>query len=84
MLGAGAGACVVAGACAGAAEVPGDSVTASVAQQTDALEITSESLGPAFPHGMLAMMSNRGAFHFYKWEDVQAAIDKVRARTAAK
>jgi len=52
------------------------------AQQTDGLEITNESLGPSFPRGMLAMMSNRGAFHFYKWEDVQAAIDKVQARTS--
>ncbi|MEO7996229.1 MAG: phytase [Gemmatimonadaceae bacterium] len=47
------------------------------AQQTDGLDITNEAMGPSFPHGMLAMMSNRGAFHFYKWEDVQAAIDKV-------
>lgn len=50
------------------------------AQQTDGLEITNESLGPAFPHGMLAMMSNRGAFHFYKWEDVEAAIERVRTQ----
>lgn len=50
------------------------------AQQTDGLDITNEAMGPAFPQGMLAMMSNRGAFHFYKWEDVQAAIDRVRAR----
>lgn len=49
------------------------------AQQTDGLDITNEAMGPAFPHGMLAMMSNRGAFHFYKWEDVQAAIDRVIA-----
>lgn len=49
------------------------------AQQTDGLDITNEAMGPGFPHGMLAMMSNRGAFHFYKWEDVQAAIDKVMA-----
>ena len=50
------------------------------AQQTDGLEITNESLGSAFPHGMLAMMSNRGAFHFYKWEDVEAAIGRVRVK----
>lgn len=49
------------------------------AQQTDGLDITNESMGPSFPKGMLAMMSNRGAFHFYKWEDVQAAIDRVIA-----
>jgi hypothetical protein len=28
---------------------------------------------------MLAMMSNRGAFHFYSWADVQRAIDGVVA-----
>lgn len=50
-----------------------------VAQQTDGLDVTSQSLGTAFPSGMLAMMSNRGAFHFYRWESVQAAIDKVRS-----
>ncbi|MBC8086646.1 MAG: phytase [Phycisphaerae bacterium] len=49
------------------------------AQQTDGLDVTSASLGPAFPKGMLAMMSNRGAFHFYRWEDVEAAIDRTRA-----
>jgi len=29
---------------------------------------------------MLAMMSNRGAFRFYRWEDVQRAIDGVTGR----
>ena len=48
------------------------------AQQTDGLDATDQSLGAAFPKGMLAMMSNRGVFHFYRWEDVQAAIDRVR------
>lgn len=51
------------------------------AQETDGLEVTAKALGPRFPNGMLAMMSNRGAFHFYRWEDVQAAIDKIRATT---
>lgn len=50
-----------------------------MAQQTDGLDVTAQSLGAAFPSGMLAMMSNRGAFHFYRWESVQAAIDRVRA-----
>lgn len=49
-----------------------------MAQQTDGLDVTSQSLGAAFPSGALVMMSNRGAFHFYRWESVQAAIDKVR------
>ncbi len=48
-----------------------------MAQQTDGLDVTSHALGAAFPHGMLAMMSNRGAFHFYRWDAVQRAIDGV-------
>jgi 3-phytase len=48
-----------------------------MARQTDGLDVTSRPLGAAFPKGMLAMMSNRGAFHFYRWEGVQAAIDRV-------
>jgi len=49
------------------------------AQQTDGLDVTAQALGTAFPRGMLAMMSNRGRFHFYRWEDVETAIEKVRA-----
>jgi len=52
------------------------------AQATDGLEVTSAALGAAFPRGMLVMMSDRGAFHFYRWEDVEAGIEKVR--TAAR
>ena len=48
------------------------------AQETDGLEVTARALGPAFPRGLLVMMSNRGAFHYYRWEDVEAAIAKVR------
>ena len=51
-----------------------------MAQQTDGLDVTSRSLGPAFPQGLLAMMSNRGAFHFYRWDAVQRLIDGVVAR----
>lgn len=51
------------------------------AQATDGLEVTSAALGGAFPRGMLVMMSDRGAFHFYRWEDVEAGIEKVRAAT---
>jgi len=54
------------------------------AQETDGLEVTSKSLGAAFPRGMLVMMSNRGAFHYYRWEDVEAAIEKVRATAPLK
>ena len=51
-----------------------------MAQQTDGLDATSRALGAVFPNGMLAMMSNRGAFHFYRWDDVQRAIDSVTGR----
>jgi len=50
-----------------------------MAQETDGLDITSRPLGPRYPRGMLAMMSNRGAFHFYDWRDVDAAIKKASA-----
>jgi 3-phytase len=50
-----------------------------MAQQTDGLDVTSRPLGAAFPDGMLAMMSNRGAFHFYRWGDVQQRIDALQS-----
>lgn len=50
------------------------------AQQTDGLEVTEHALDPRFPKGMLAMMSNRGAFHFYDWRDVDAAIKSAAKR----
>lgn len=50
-----------------------------MARETDGIDVTSRPLGGAFPAGMLAMMSNRGAFHFYSWADVQRAIDGVVA-----
>lgn len=49
-----------------------------MARQTDGLDVTARAMGPDFPGGMLAMMSERGAFHFYRWHDVQARIDAVR------
>ena len=39
------------------------------AQETDGLEVTAMPL-PGFPEGLLVMMSNRGAFHYYDWRDV--------------
>jgi 3-phytase len=53
------------------------------AADTDGLEVTPRSLGPAFPRGMLVMMSTDGTFHYYRWEDVQAAIDSAVAARAA-
>ncbi len=47
------------------------------AQHTDGLDVTSRAMAPRFPAGTLAMKSNRGAFHFYTWEDVQARIAAV-------
>jgi 3-phytase len=48
------------------------------ARETDGLDVTAAPLGPTYPKGLLAMMSNRGAFHFYKWEDVEQALARVR------
>lgn len=50
------------------------------ASETDGLEITSRAVGDRYPSGMLVMMSNRGAFHYYDWRDVQRAIDQVVGR----
>ena len=50
------------------------------AQQTDGLDVTERAVSPAFPRGMLVMMSNRGAFHYYDWRDVDAAIQRAAAR----
>lgn len=48
------------------------------AQQTDGLEVSEVALGDRYPRGILVMMSNRGAFHYYDWRDVEAAIAKAR------
>jgi len=40
------------------------------AQETDGLEVTSQSLAPAFPNGLLVAMSNGKVFHFYAWPDI--------------
>ena len=49
------------------------------ALETDGVEVTSRAVGSAFPEGMLVMMSDGGAFHFYDWRDVQRLIDAARA-----
>jgi 3-phytase len=48
-----------------------------MAQQTDGLEVTEHALGPRYPKGMLVMMSNRGAFHYYDWRDIESAIQRA-------
>ncbi len=54
------------------------------AQETDGLEVTARALGDRFPDGLLVMMSNRGAFHFYRWSDVEARIATVRGQAATR
>jgi 3-phytase len=49
------------------------------ATETDGLEVTSRAVGDRYPAGLLVMMSNPGAFHYYDWRDVQRAIDKAAA-----
>lgn len=51
------------------------------ALETDGVEVTSRPVGSAFPEGLLVMMSDGGAFHYYDWRDVQRLIDSVRAAT---
>ncbi len=44
------------------------------ALETDGLEVTARALSPAFPDGMLVMMSTDKTFHFYDWRDVQKRL----------
>jgi len=44
------------------------------ALDTDGIEVFSGALGPAFPRGMLVMMSADRTFHFYRWEEVEERI----------
>ena len=50
------------------------------ARETDGLEVTSRPIGAAFSRGLLVMMSTDGTFHYYRWQDVQAAIDRATGR----
>jgi len=46
------------------------------ADSTDGIEVTSRDLGPDFPGGLFVAMNARGRnFLFYRWHDIQAAID---------
>ncbi len=51
------------------------------AKETDGLEVTSRAVGDRFPSGLLVMMSDGGAFHYYDWRDVQRAIDAMKSVT---
>lgn len=44
------------------------------AQETDGLEVTARALSPAFPEGLLVMMSTNKTFHFYDWRDVRKRL----------
>lgn len=44
------------------------------AQETDGLDVTATALSPAFPEGMLVMMSTDKTFHFYDWREVRTRL----------
>lgn len=44
------------------------------AMETDGLEVTATPLGPAFPEGMLVMMSTDKTFHFFDWRKLKDRI----------
>ena len=44
------------------------------ALETDGLEVTARALSPAFPEGLLVMMSTDKTFHFYDWRDVRKRL----------
>jgi 3-phytase len=44
------------------------------AQETDGLDVTATALSPAFPEGLLVMMSTDKTFHFYDWRDVRKRL----------
>ena len=53
------------------------------ADSTDGIEATSRDLGPEFPGGLfVAMNSSARNFLFYRWKDIQAAIDGRREEVA--
>lgn len=51
--------------------------------ETDGVAATSTPLGPAFPEGLVVMMSTDGTFHYYRWEDVLARIEAAQTGGAA-
>lgn len=50
------------------------------AEETDGVEVTSTSLGPRFPNGMVVLMSTNRTFHFYDWRDIAARLPAARRR----
>lgn len=47
-------------------------VVTVAAQQSDGSDITSQALGPNFPHGLFVVMSDDKTFHYYSWDDIMA------------
>ena len=46
------------------------------ADSTDGIDVTSRDLGPEYPGGLFVAMNSRARnFLFYRWSDIQAAID---------
>ena len=45
--------------------------------ESDGSEVTSLALGPKFPQGLFATMSNGKVFHFYAWDDVAGSDLKI-------
>lgn len=46
------------------------------AKETDGLEVTARALSPAFPEGMLVMMSTDRTFHLFDWRDVRRRLPR--------
>lgn len=46
------------------------------ARETDGLEVTARALSPAFPEGLLVMMSTDRTFHLYDWREVRRRLPK--------
>ncbi|MFO0095805.1 MAG: phytase [Gemmatimonadaceae bacterium] len=46
------------------------------ALETDGLDVTASPLSPAFPEGLLVMMSTDKTFHFYDWRDVRKRLPR--------
>lgn len=46
------------------------------AVETDGLEVTNRALSPAFPEGLLVMMSTDRTFHYFDWRKVKQLIAK--------
>lgn len=44
------------------------------ARETDGLDVSATALSPAFPEGLLVMMSTDKTFHFYDWRDVRKRL----------